>query len=142
MDRSENGLVALANTSGVPTSQAFYGIALEDASTTAGTQIDVLIPQPGDVFVASLASAEDTFVAPDVDNVGGAYGLILMDSDNSTVFAVDEANTNWVIVEEIYQPDITKRSGQVGASYPTMSEGDRVVFRFLNSVLDTSGSQA
>lgn len=142
MDRSENGLVALANTSGVPTAATFYGIALEDASTTAGSQIAVLLPTPDDLFVASLATAEDTFVAPDVDNVGGPYGIVLMDSDNSTVFAVDEAQTNWVIVEEIYGPDITKRSGSVSGSYPTMSTGDRVVFRFLNSTLDSSGSQA
>lgn len=141
MDKSENGIVALTAASGVPSAQAFYGIALDDASGTAGTQLDILVPTPDDLFVASLASAEDTFVAPDVDNVGGAYGLILMDSSNSTVYAVDEGNTNWVIVEEIYGPDITKRSGSVSGSYPTMSAGDRVVFRFLNSVLDTAGSQ-
>jgi hypothetical protein len=142
MDRSENGLVIVADASGVPSAQAFIGFALDAASGTAGTQIEVLIPTPDDLFIASLASAEDTFVAPDVDNIGTLGGLIFMNAANNSVVAVDEGNTNWVYIEDIYGGDIVKRGGEIGSSYPTMTAGDRVVFRFLNSVLDTAGSQA
>jgi hypothetical protein len=142
-DRSEDGIVAVPTSSGVPSAQAFYAITLEAATGTAGTELDILIPTPDDLFIASLASAEDTFVAPDADNYGIPYGLILTDTSNSSVYAVDEGNTSntWVVLEEIYQGDIVKRGGTPG-SLPTMSVGDRVIFRFLNSVLDTSGSQA
>jgi hypothetical protein len=142
-DESENGVVGLANTSGVPDAQTFLGIALRAASGTAGTVIPVLIPDPDDYFSAVLASAEGTLVAPDQDHVGDLAGLILMNSANDSVYAVDTGNTNWVKIIEVHRQDIATRGGDPGdATTPTMSTGDRVVFRFLGAVIDSDASQA
>jgi len=134
-DTSDDGVVIIADTAGVPDAQDFYGIALQDASGTDGTDIDVLVPQAGDLFEASLASAESTEVAPVRSAVTGQpYGLIQMTTGE---YVVDNGNVNWVKVLGLHPAD-----AQLRQSKTTLSAGDRVIFKFLESVLDNAGDVA
>src|SRR3990172_5661060 len=67
LDSTSKEVEELATTAGVPNSVILLGFALEDATGTAGSEIDVLIPQPGDVFTAAVLTDQDTTVAPDYD---------------------------------------------------------------------------
>lgn len=145
MDRSEDGVVALGNSSGVPSARTFLGIAMVDASNvTSGFKgIPVLIPQAGDVFSAGLASAEGTAVVPDEDDRGKAYGLIKTTSgyDAKLPFVVDNANTDWVKVIDLHPQDVQRLGGQFPDSIPTMDAASRVLFQFLSAVVGVDGSQ-
>lgn len=142
-DISENGVVGLTASNGVPDAVEFLGIAQEAASGTAGTPIEIQIPRHDDLFTATLCSGEDTLVAPDQDNVGQLGGLIKMDSNNNSVYAVDEGTATHVKIEGINGQDLTRLGGSPGdATTPTMAAGDRVVFRFLAAALDGDGGQA
>lgn len=153
-DDSEDGVVAIADTSGVPDAQTMIGIALEDASGTSDEDLDVLIVQPGDVFSGMLASDEDTAVAPARDNViGELFGIIKVTTSytagtdrNSqtaagTEWAVDTGNTNWVRVIDYDYRDL-QRVGGTAASVGSLQAADRVLFQFLGSIIDSAGHQA
>lgn len=149
-DDSEDGVVLIPLSSGVPSSQAMLGLALEDASGTSDTDQDVLIVQPGDIFSAMLSSDISTLVAPTQDNTNGElYGIqqLATAATNAngtaaagTEFAVDTGATNWVRVIGADPRDVQRRGG--GTVLPTMSAGDRVIFHFLDSIINSSGRQA
>ena len=141
-DLSEDGLVSLPMTSGVPTSDRFLGIAMTDASGTAGTAIDVLIPQPDDVFSAAIASAVDTAIAPLPDHRGALYAVILMDSSNNSVYAVYTTGTEWVKVFGYDRQDAARRGIDPWGQSWTGTAGDRVYFSFLTSCLDAIGQES
>ena len=144
-DRSEDGVVEMPLTAGVPDSQAMLGIALKDATGTAGAVIPVLLPRSGDVFKASVASAQATAVAPVADDRGQLYGIIKRSTGTPAgQYVVDTGNTTWVKVIDINPEDIIKRGGDlVAAAIPTMtSDEDGLIFRFLETVLAKSGTQA
>lgn len=131
-DLSENGIVEVARTAGVPDVEAAFGIALEDATGTAGTDLDVLIPGADDEFVVALASDQDTPVAPSIDSIGDAVGLVKLSTTGGAgteyvaVPGVDQSDLEWARVQRLYGPDVEKRGG-INA---TFSAGDRVVIRF------------
>lgn len=144
-DQSEDGVVEVARAAGVPADQNFLGIALKDATGTAGKIIPVLIPRSGDVFKASLASAEATAVAPSGDDRGRLYGIIKRSTGTPAgSYVLDNANTTWVKVIDINPEDVTKRGGDlVAGTLPTMTaDDDALLFRFQEGVLDNAGSQA
>ena len=139
-DDSEDGVVEIAVSSGVPSAQTMLGFALQDASGTTGTDIDVLIPQDGDVFSAALLSDQDTLVAPASDGVyGEPFGLIKMSSTAGagTEWGVDNGNTNWVLVIDYDPRDVARRGG-----ISSLTAGDRVLFRVLGTIIDSTGRQA
>ena len=139
-DESEDGVVEVARAAGVPSAQTLLGIALLDATGTAGTDMDVLIPTADDIFVAAKASDQDTGVAPSIDDIGDGVGLIKLSSTGGagTEYVVDSGNSNWGRVIGIYGPDQEKRGG----INSTFSVGDRVLFQFLSSVVNGDGSVA
>lgn len=139
-DESENGVVEVARTAGVPDAATLFGIALEDATGTAGTDIDVLIPSADDIFVVSLASDQDTVVAPDIDYHGDAVGLVKLSTTGGagTEYVANSGATTWGRIVSLYGPDQEKRGG-INA---TFSAGDRVLFQFLSSVVTSDGSVA
>jgi hypothetical protein len=140
-DDSEDGVVAIGHSSGVPSAQTMLGIALQDATGTTGSDIDVLIVQPADVFSASLASDETTLVAPAADGVEGElFGIIKLAAGaggDATEWAVDTGNTNWVRVIDYDYRDIGRRGGKAN-----LVAGDRVLFQFLGAIIDSAGHQA
>lgn len=145
MDRSEDGLVALANTAGVPTNRTFIGIALDDATNvTSGFKgIPVLLPQGSDVFSAAVASDQDTAVTPTADDRGKAFGLIKTTStyDAKLPFVIDNGNTNWIKIIDVHPQDVQRLGGQFPDSLPTLDATTRLLFQFLSSVLVVDGSQ-
>lgn len=143
-DDSEDGIVAITVSSGVPSAQTMLGLALEDASGTTGTFLDVLIPTDGDIFSASLLSDQDTLVAPAQDGVyGELFGIIKMSTTAGagTEWGVDNGNTNWVSVIDYDYRDVAARGGTSKLA-ANMSAGDRVLFRFLGTIIDSTGRQA
>lgn len=152
-DDSEDGVVEIALSSGVPTTQTILGFALQDASGTSDTDIDVLIPRPGDVFSAMVGSAEGTLAAPGRDLPGQLVGLIKFSTaatagadHNSqtaagTEYGVDTGNTNWAKVVDYDYRDLMRVGGSA-ADVSNLQAGDRVLFTILNSVLDSDGTQA
>ena len=141
-DLSENGMVRVGHSSGVPTNPAVYGIALSDSTGTAGSPIDVLIPTLSDIFSATLGTSETVLEAPDQDNVGERAGLILMDTNNNSVWAVDSGTATHVSIVAIHPQDLARLGGAPGdATTPTMAAGDRVLFRFISAVLDDTNIQ-
>lgn len=143
LDYGENGIVAPAATSGVPDAVAFLGIAREDASGTAGTPIDVLIPNAEDIFSAILCSAVDTTVAPDHDNEGQLYSLVKNTATLDLVTGVLEGGTDdWVKVISLDRQDQARQAIDPWAATQTGTAGDRVYFKFLTAALDGAGTQA
>lgn len=143
-DDSENGVVEITVSAGVPSAQTMLGIALQDASGTNGTDIDVLIPTDDDVFSAWLASDQDTLVAPAQDGVyGELFGLIKGSTTlgAGTEWGVDTGNTNWVVVLDYDYRDVARRGGTANL-VSGMSAGDRVLFRFLGTIIDGAGHQS
>ena len=139
-DDSEDGVNEVAVTAGVPGAQTFIGVALQDASGTSDTDIDVLIPTDDDVFSAPLASDQDTLVAPAADGVyGELFGLIKLSATGGTgtEWVVDTGNTNWVKVVDYDPRDVARRAG-----IANLAAGDRVLFRFLGAVIDSAGHRA
>lgn len=140
MDASEDGLVELARTSGVPDNQTMYGIAQEDASNgTDNPEVDVLVPRPGDIFECSLASDEDTVVQPTIDHVGDLVGIIKLSATGGagTEYVADTGNSNWAKIIDLHPQDVERRGGR-----GSLVAGDRVLIQFLGAILDSAGSQA
>jgi hypothetical protein len=141
MDASEDGLVELTLSNGVPDNQTIYGIAQEDATnvTSSFPDVDVLIPRPGDIFSCSLASDQDTLVAPTIDHIGDLVGVIKLSTTggDGTEYVADTGNTNWFKIIDVDRQDVARRGG-IGS----LSAGDRVWVQFLGAILDSAGSQA
>lgn len=143
-DASENGVVEGARSSGKPDDDLqMLGLALKDAvNNSVNNPVDVLIPRPGDVFESSLGSGEDSVVAPDLDNIGDLYGVVKLSSTGGAgvEYVVDENDTSNPYVKVIdVQPQDAERRSFPGSA---MSAGDRVLFVFLSTVLDSNGSIA
>jgi hypothetical protein len=146
-DDSEDGVVELAVTSGVPDARTMLGIALTDATnvTSSFTDIVVLIPSPGDVFETCLASAENASLAPTADIRGENMDLVKLTSTYlaqakaaaGTEWALDNSETRWAKVIDLHPQDVALRG-----SIASLTTGDRVLFRFLSSVTDAVGRQA
>jgi hypothetical protein len=140
-DDSEDGWVIVPSTNGVPDAQAMFGIALKDATnvTSSFATIPVLVPRPGDVFSAAVASDLDTLAAPGIDKRGDLAGLIFLSSTAGagTEVAVDSGNTNWVRIQDLHPQDVARRGG-----ISSLAAGDRVLFTFLGAVIDSNGTQA
>jgi hypothetical protein len=131
-----NDLAEIPRTAGVPDTQELLGIAAEDANNDSnGAELDYLVPRPGDVFSAALASDQDTIVAPDTDNIGKLAGIIKLSTTGGagTEYVVDEGNTNWVKILDLDPRDVANRGSR------TLSAGDRVLFQFLGAILDSDG---
>ncbi len=137
-DESEDGIVEVAVTSGVPDLQHILGLAMEDASGTSDQIQDVLIPRPGDVFECSIASDQDTVVAPTLDMVGDRVGIILLSSTGGKgdEYVAHSAATNWAKIINVHPADVERRGG-VGS----LVAGDRVLIQFLSTVLEADGSR-
>lgn len=138
-DVSEVGVVEGARTSGVPDADSALGIALEDASGTAGTDIDVLIPQDGDIFMAALASDQDTPIAPSAaTHIGLGVGLVKLSTTGGagTEYVVSTADDDSGQIVGIYGPDVEKRGGLTA----TFSAGDRVLFVFSAGFFSNRGA--
>jgi hypothetical protein len=138
-DASEDGIVEVPGTAGVPTTAAMLGLALEAASGTAGTVRDVEVPRPGDIYECSLASDQDTMVAPTVDHIGDLVGIIKLSTTGGagTEYVADTGNTDWAKIIALHPQDIARRGG-----VSSLVAGDRVLIQFLGAVLDAAGSQA
>ena len=139
-DDSEDGIVEVTRSSGVPSAATMLGIALEDATGTSDTDIDVLIPTDGDVFSAVLASDQDTLVAPAADGVyGELFSIVKLSTTGGagTEYAVYTGATDWVKVIDYDPRDIARRG-----AIASLVAGDRVLFRILGSVIDAAGRQA
>jgi hypothetical protein len=138
-DISDNQIAEVARSSGQMSADQFFGIAAEDASGVTGQDLDILIPGVDDIFMASLASGEDTVVAPTYDNtVGKLMGIIKLSTTGGagTEYVLDTGATTHVKGVIIYPPDSEKRGGKGS----TMTAGDRVLFKFLSSeVLEEDG---
>lgn len=131
-DVSETGVVECARSSGVPSVDNAYGIALEDASGTALSDQDVLIPLPGDLFAAALATDADTVIAPvAASHIGQSVGIVKLSTTGGagTEYVAlfgGGADDTWGTIVDLYKPDVEKRGG-ISA---TFSAGDRVVIQF------------
>jgi hypothetical protein len=142
-DVSENGIVSIPTTSGEPDAVLMLGIALEAASGTAGTAIDVLIPSHDDVFSAILLSAQNTPVAPDHDNIGQLYSFVKQSGSLDNVYGVLEGGSgDWVKILRLDPQDQARQGIDPWAATQTGTSGDRVYFKFLTAALDSAGTQA
>lgn len=142
-DRSANGVVALTATSGVPDTVAITGIAMQNATGTAASYIDVLIPNHDDIFSAILCSAQNTPVAPDEDNIGQLYSLVKQSGSLDNVYAVLEGGTDdWLKVTRLDPQDQARGGIDPWGASQTGSSGDRVYFKFIAAVIDSAGTQA
>jgi hypothetical protein len=143
-DISEDGVVAVAATSGEPDSVVMLGIAQTDASGTAGTAIDVLIPQHGDIFEANLASGASARVAPDEQNLGQLYSLVKMSTaTHDAITAVLEGGSgDFVKVYELSGKDATRLGVDLRGSEATLDTSSRVLFKFIAAALDSAGTQS
>ncbi|MGH9425478.1 MAG: hypothetical protein ACRD2L_04125 [Terriglobia bacterium] len=141
-DRSEDGVVEVAVSSGVPSDANFLGIALKAATGIAGNRIPVLIPRSGDTFKASVASDQTTGVAPIGDHRGQLFGIIKLSADSK--FVLDSATTSHVKIIDINPEDVTKRGLELnGALASGFTAGeDSLLFQFQEAVLDNAGGQA
>lgn len=138
-DESEDGIVEVARTAGRPDLQHLLGLAQEDASGTSDQIQDVLIPRPGDVFECSLASDQDTMVAPGLDNIADRVGIIKLSTTGSTggiEYVADTSQTNWAKIIQLHPADVERRGGR-----SSLVAGDRVLIQFLNTVLEADGSR-
>jgi hypothetical protein len=120
------------------------GIAQTDASGTAGTAIDVLIPQHGDIFEAHLASSASARVAPDQDNLGQLYSLVKMSTaTHDAITAVLEGGSgDFVKVYELSGKDAARLGVDLRATTTTLDTSSRVLFKFIAAALDTAGIQS
>ena len=141
-DRSEDGVAEVPKTSGEPDAVLMLGIALTDASA-AGSAIDVLIPQHGDIFEAHLASGESATVAPDEDNLGQLYSLVKMTTATyDAVTAVLEGGSgDFVKIYELSGKDATRMGVDLRGSNTTLDTQSRVLFKFISAALDSAGTQ-
>lgn len=138
-DESEDGIVELARTAGVPNSQVLLGLVQKAATGTSDTTLPVEIPRPGDVYECSLASDQDTMVAPTLDHIGDLVGIIKLSTTGGagTEYVADTGNTNWAKIIDVHPQDVERRGG-VGS----LVAGDRVLIQFLGAILDSDASIA
>ena len=153
-DVSEDGLVVAAQGDGgvygdtgndeVADNVFNLGIALQDASGTAGTLISVLIPSQSDRFAAAIFSTDNTTVAAPVgDDIGTLVDFIKGDTNNGSKTGVLRGTAGlWAKIVDISAQDRSFRSGGVGAAEPTYSAGDRVIVEFQVAALSGKGSIA
>jgi hypothetical protein len=133
-DLSENGIVEVGRSSGVPTIESCFGIALEDASGTAAADVEILIPSADAEFVCAVATDADTMLAPALDMLGAAVGIVKLSTTGGAgteyvaVYAAtfDESDLEWARCVRFYGPDVEKRGGYAA----TFTAGDRIVIRF------------
>lgn len=122
------------------------GFAANDASGTAGSLVNVLIPRPMiDVFEAPLftSDAGDTLDTPVVGFLGQHVGIVRTDGTPATYtdneewgLITGEASTNsWVRIIDFHPQDVALRGGDATA-VPTFSAGDRMLCVFLSAVFD------
>jgi len=131
-----NDLAEVPRSSGVPSAQEMLGIALEDGSNgSAAPERDFLIPRPGDVFECSLASDQDTMVAPTTDHIGTLVGIVKLSTTGGagTEYVADSGNTNWAKVIDLHPADVERRGGR-----GSLVAGDRVLIQFLGAILDAN----
>jgi hypothetical protein len=153
-DASEDGVVEIAQGDGgvfgdstddeVADVSAFLGIALTAATGTSGSQIEVLIPRPQDIFAAVMFATDfTTMSAPVIDDIGTLVDFIKADTANNfTVGVLRGTNAGlFAKVIDICRQDTELRGGAVG-NEPTYSAGDRVLVKFQSSILDAAGYQA
>jgi hypothetical protein len=112
----------------VDTTVAAIGIADQDASGTTSTLIHVLVPQPGDIFSATISSAGANGTAHhDLKTVGKNYSwLKSTESGETTKTTIDIADTSnaWVTIVDLDPRDAAATSG------------GRVLFTILPAVYD------
>lgn len=152
-DLSENGIVIMTQGDGgvygdadndeVATVVTNIGIALQDASGTAGTKIAVLKPRSQDRFACAIFATDNTTVtAPVVDDIGSLVDFIKGDSNNGSKTGVLRGTAGlWARIVDISPQDRTHRSGEYG-SEPTYSAGDRVIVQFQSAALTGGGTVA
>ena len=155
-DLSADGVDQNPLGTGIPSTAAMLGIALQDASGTTNTDIDVLLPNPGDIFSTMVSSDVAVLIAPVTDHRGVLMGIQQLTSSatsaaaanadgtalaaSATEFALDSAVTTWARVINIDPRSIQLRSGS-GPVLPTLLTGDRLIFNFLNSVTADADGQ-
>lgn len=140
-DNSEDGVVEQALTAGVPNAVVAWGIALADATnvTSGFAEIPVQKIRPGDIFSCAVASDQDTLAAPVIDHRGDKMGIIKLSTTggDGTEWAADTGETNWVKVVDLDPRDVARRGSAAG-----LTAGDRILFTFLNTVVDSDGAIA
>ncbi len=141
-DESENGVVEVARTSGVPDNQDLLGLAQTTGVNDSNNLfIDVLIPRPGDIFEGVPATAVGTVVAPTQDMIGNRVGLIKLNNSDAggsgNEYALHSDGTNWAKVINVHPQDVERRGGVA-----SLAVGDRLLFQFLNTILESDGSRA
>ena len=147
LDTTSKEVEELSTTSGVPDSVILLGFALEDATGVAGSPIDVIIPQVGDVYEAAVLTDEDTLVAPNYGtDVGENYALIKMsstagDGDEWGLERAAGEASPFVKVVNLQPQDAARRGVDPFAVGSVLNAGDRVLFTVLQSVLDTEPQQ-
>lgn len=152
-DASDDGIIQVDVSSGAPAAAEFLGLALEDATGTADTELDVLIPTAGDIFSAMLASDQDTLVAPTNARIGEiSAGLLKITSTATNNAGQAAAGTEWVVdtsetnigVKIIgFDPRDLQLRNVTSLGDPTnLVAGDRVLFTFLSGTLDKVGAQS
>lgn len=153
-DVSEDGLVVAAQGDGgvygdtgddeVADNVFNLGIALKDATGTAGELIPVLLPTAEDEFTCVVFTTDKTTVAAPVgDDIGTLVDFIKADSANGLKTGVLRGTAGlWAKVVDINPQDRSLRAGGVGAAEPTYSAGDRVIVRFQVAAITGKGSIA
>lgn len=141
-DISESGVSEVTTSSGPMSAATLLGIATEDAvNNTSNALVSVLIPRVSDIFEASVSSSEDAVAAPKEADLGESYNLQLLTSTGGAggEYTVDNGDETTVVVKVVgYHPqDLEFRGGLVAS----LAAGDRVLFQFISSALDT-GSRA
>lgn len=150
-DLSADGVDQNPLGTGVPSTAAMLGLALQDASGTTNTDIDVLLVQPGDLFSAMVSSDVAALIAPVTDHRGVLMGIQQLTAAatsaaannlvaSATEFALDTGATNWARVLNI-DPRSIARAGGSKPVLPTLATGDRLLFTFLGSVTSDADGQ-
>ncbi len=145
-DLSADGVDEIPLSTGVPSTDAMIGLALQDASGTTNADADVHIPQAGDIFSAMLSSDVASLTAPATDNRGVLMGIQQLTASatsaragglaaSATEYALDSAVVTWAKVLSIDPRDVARAGGSIPV-FPTMATGDRLIFTFLRAVMD------
>lgn len=153
-DNSADGVDEVPLSTGVPTTAAMLGIALQDASGTTNADTDVLLPISGDIFSAMVSSDVGVLIAPVTDHRGILLGIQQLTSSatsaraanadgtalaaSATEYALDTGAATFARVITIDPRDIANAGGS-NPVIPTMVTGDRLTFNFLVAVLDADG---
>jgi hypothetical protein len=127
-DVSEDGIVEATAAA-----TDMLGIALEDASGTAGTELDVLVPTDNDIFSATISATGANSTAVHASNrLGRPFGLLKStESGETTKWTVNASDTTNV---RVVVTGLDSRDTEA-------TSGGRVLFRFISTVFN-DGSQA